>query len=611
MMTEQGSRADVLLSRLSGVQEFSNYWKAYCPAHDNTKTQALSVKEFDDGSIGIKCHASHTTGCTTEKILAAVGLSKSDLKISSRLTSAPLGSVPSEAATSETREERYYIYENENAEPMFRVHRTRDKRFFQQHWDGSRWQNGLADREPILYRLPEVIRAEATSWVFVVEGEKDADNLAALGLVATTSPMGAGKWRASYADTLKGRRVAIIPDNDEPGKAHAEAIKETLPGARILDLPVGPKGDVSDWLADGGTAAGLLALADKADRNGRITFESFTLGDLLAETFAPVRFIVEDLIPEGTMFFGGKPKMGKSWLAYGMAIAVASGTHALGYFEVDPGDALILALEDNKRRLNSRGEKLLTNLSGKIEHDVYKHLSLTTHAARLDEGLIEAIEHWCETAAAPRLVVIDTITRIRPRNEKDRRQLYEQDYEVGEKLTDVASTYGIALVPIGHLRKGDADDPLDLISGSTGLTGGMDGALVLKRTRGAADAILTGVHRELETDPDIAMKFEPTTGHWEYLGDAEEYMISKERRKILDALANGEGAMKPKEIAEATDMLTQNVSALLKKMLEDGMVDQPDYGYYNIANSQAAPATFGPGTHKETPKESKEDMTWG
>ncbi len=113
---------------------------------------------------------------------------------------------------------------------------------------------------PTLYRLPEVLRSQT---IFIVEGEKDADNLGALGLTATTSPMGAGKWKPHYNRYLQGKKVAIIPDNDAAGRKHARAIAAGLvvvaEAVKIVDLPnLKPKGDISDWLANGGSKESLL-----------------------------------------------------------------------------------------------------------------------------------------------------------------------------------------------------------------------------------------------------------------------------------------------------------------------------------------------------------------
>ena len=111
---------------------------------------------------------------------------------------------------------------------------------------------------PVLYHLPDVRAAGPEQWIWVVEGEKDADRLRGLGLVATTSPMGANKWRAHHTREMRGRQVAVIPDNDEAGISHAEkiaaAVWEVGTNVKVLNLPELPdKGDVSDWLDAGHT----------------------------------------------------------------------------------------------------------------------------------------------------------------------------------------------------------------------------------------------------------------------------------------------------------------------------------------------------------------------
>ena len=123
-------------------------------------------------------------------------------------------------------------------------------------------------------RLPVVIAAVAAGRpVYIVEGEKAADALAGLGVVATCSPGGANKWRAEYGKPLAGADVVILPDNDAPGRRHATAVAKALQGiantVRILALPGLPeKGDVADWIASGGTAASLATLTAAIDSNG-------------------------------------------------------------------------------------------------------------------------------------------------------------------------------------------------------------------------------------------------------------------------------------------------------------------------------------------------------
>ena len=118
------------------------------------------------------------------------------------------------------------------------------------------------------YRLPELLAADRALPAFIPEGEKDVDALRAIGLVATCNPGGAGKWRSDFAEYFRDRDVVILPDNDQAGRDHAADVRRKLQGVarsiRIIELPgLAEKGDVSDWLAAGGTAESLLVLVQE------------------------------------------------------------------------------------------------------------------------------------------------------------------------------------------------------------------------------------------------------------------------------------------------------------------------------------------------------------
>jgi putative DNA primase/helicase len=173
-----------------------------------------------------------------------------------------------------------YAYRDEAGALLFEVVRLHPKDFRQRRPDGhGKWIWETKSVRKVLYRLPELIAAPADQWVFIVEGEKDADNLVRRGLVATTNPGGAAKaipgktvlskWRHDYNRFFRGRRVCILSDNDECGRAHAIEIARNLTLvaadvriAALIGLP--DKGDVSDWLAAGGSAEALLRIADNA-----------------------------------------------------------------------------------------------------------------------------------------------------------------------------------------------------------------------------------------------------------------------------------------------------------------------------------------------------------
>lgn len=169
--------------------------------------------------------------------------------------------------------EETYDYTDESGVLLFQVVRLRKlngEKDFRQRRPGARsgewtWSLGRTRRVP--YRLPALTAADSSTWVHVVEGEKDADRLVAEGLVATTNLGGAGKWRPEYSAYFRGRRVAILRDNDEAGLRRAQHVsRELSPVAaevRIVELDdVPPKGDVSDWLDAGHTVGELEALSE-------------------------------------------------------------------------------------------------------------------------------------------------------------------------------------------------------------------------------------------------------------------------------------------------------------------------------------------------------------
>jgi hypothetical protein len=164
-----------------------------------------------------------------------------------------------------------YDYRDERGDLLFQVCRVEPKTFMQRRPDDNGgWTWHVKGVRQVPYRLPELIATPADCTVFVVEGEKDADQLVNCGLVATCNAGGVGKWQSGYAAFFRGRDVAILPDNDDAGRDHARSVASNLiPTAarvRILELPgLAPKGDVSDWLDAGGTSEALERLVKDAD----------------------------------------------------------------------------------------------------------------------------------------------------------------------------------------------------------------------------------------------------------------------------------------------------------------------------------------------------------
>lgn len=162
-----------------------------------------------------------------------------------------------------------YDYFDADGVLLFQVCRLDPKDFRQRRPDGKGgWSWSVKGVQPVPYRLPQML-AQPDALVFIVEGEKDANALAALGLVATCNAGGANKWLNALNQHFTGRQVVVLPDNDDAGRKHAALVSSKLQGVaasvRVLELPDLPdKGDVSDWLAAGHTADELVAMADNA-----------------------------------------------------------------------------------------------------------------------------------------------------------------------------------------------------------------------------------------------------------------------------------------------------------------------------------------------------------
>jgi len=240
------TREPEILAKLTNVTRTSDGWSASCPAHDD-QTPSLSVRVAEDGRVLVKCFA----GCMAEAVVAAVGMRMADLMPATDFVAT-------------------YDYRDEHGTLLFQAVRLSPKTFrLRQQNEKAEWSWKVDGVRRVPYRLPELLGQRL---VLLVEGEKDADNVAALGLPATTTPMGAGAWRDQYAHDLKqcgAEKVVVLPDNDEPGRRYAVQAGTALTACgitvRVLELPGVPeKGDVSDWLEAGGTADALRGLIAQA-----------------------------------------------------------------------------------------------------------------------------------------------------------------------------------------------------------------------------------------------------------------------------------------------------------------------------------------------------------
>jgi hypothetical protein len=411
-----------------------------------------------------------------------------------------------------------YIYRDADGAPSLKVVRFPNKPdgrkdIRQMRWTGKEWEWGKPKGPKIPYQLPALLEYP-DSPVFVVEGEKDADNLHRLGLLATTSSEGAGKWTPELAPWFKGRTVYVLPDNDDPGRKHARQVAQNLHGiaaeVRVVELPGLPeKGDVSDWIANDGGVEELLRLCEVAPlwtpehaRNERPvrTSQFFSAASLKHERVTERPFVVLNLVPDRNVTsLMGDGGTGKSLLAHQLAVAMTAGCTWLG-MEVKQGPVIYLSAEDDKEELHRRTDDILREM-GRTYDDV---ADLTMRSLAGEDALL-AVEsgltlmqselfNELEKRAAdetPALVLIDTVADVYPANENDRAKVRQF---VGI-LRGLAIRQKCAVMLLGHPSLSGLSSGSGM-SGSTAWNNSVRSRLYLSRIVNAGSE---GVH---EPNPD-------------------------------------------------------------------------------------------------------------
>ncbi|MCG6533422.1 MAG: AAA family ATPase [Syntrophales bacterium LBB04] len=315
---------DLVLSKLKNVKKIKGGWTAKCPCHDDHEN-SLCISEGADGRALLYCHA----GCHFKNIVTTLGF-----EVSEMFTEDTQRKNKHYATKTWNKQMivKTYDYTDEKSNLLFQICRTVRKEFPIRRPDGKGgWSWGLGDTSLVLYHLPSVIEAVTRGeTLFIVEGEKDADRLQENGLFATTSPLGAGKWRPEYNTPLKGSHVVIFPDNDPPGRQHAQQVAEQLQGVsdsvKIVQLPnLQEKEDVSDWLDKYGTIDQLLELVANTQTPQKEPIKEYTFQDL-ESLIGPIQWAWKGWLPLGLLtIVASEPGIGKSALALRLAASVILG----------------------------------------------------------------------------------------------------------------------------------------------------------------------------------------------------------------------------------------------------------------------------------------------
>jgi hypothetical protein len=533
--------------------------KARCPAHDDHKPSLWVGERRDGQGAVIKCFA----GCDTTEVVAALGLTMADLFDQPRLRD----------PWNQTRD---YTYPGGR-----RVHRKAGKAFPQ---SGNKTDKSL-------FHADKLGDAEI---VYVTEGEKDVEMIEAIGGTAVCPPMGAGQKHLDRYDwsVLKGRHVIVVRDKDKAGHHHADQVAAILDpiaeSVQIVEAAVGK--DAADHIAaDKGLDELIYVPSPLLDG-------LLTAAELDKKTFDQLVEHVRGLIVEGFGILAGPPKVGKSWLIAGVALACAQGGVALNGIRVRPRHVLLLALEDGERRLQAR----MRRLNGDQPLPANLHILTTLHP-----GMTAAtISEWLKLHRHdqnPPLVILDTLGRARPQR-KAGDDPYIADYQFGSKIKAIIdSVPGAALIAVHHTRKMGAADWLETVAGTQGITGSADYILVLTRKRRSNDGLLAVTGRDV---PENEYALRVDNGLWRLDGsdlddaaDTADTRREKERLgdRALEVLAfvNERVETRAADLKERLGIEQDQARVYLNRLAESGRIRKLGRGVYgpvsyvpSVTNSQ-------------------------
>jgi putative DNA primase/helicase len=358
-----------------------------------------------------------------------------------------------------------YIYKNERGAFYMKVVRTTAKSFPTYHWKNGDWVKGWPEKV-IPYRLPELLVAPPAEPIWICEGEKDVNNVAALGLIATTNPGGAKQWQPELAQWFKGKElVYILEDNDDDGRTHTgkiiAALRGIVPVIAVVSFPQLPKkGDVSDWLALGGTKQLLIAYAEQARKQS--TNKNYVLVRASDVVPRPMDWLWEGHILRGSQeLLTGIPGTGKSQIHCALvAAATTRGPWPDGFNGVPAGNVIMLTAEDCldqtiiPRLIAAGANRERVFILRKIRKDNKERMFL------LNEDL-EELERSIKDTGDVRLITIDPITAYMGGGKNfDSHRATDVRGQLGP-LADLAERLDVALSAITHPPKHSTQRAID------------------------------------------------------------------------------------------------------------------------------------------------------
>lgn len=464
----------------------------------------------------------------------------------------------------------FYDYQDEDSNYLYSVVRfqegDKEKTFRQwQSQNGNGWIYNIHNIRTVLYRLPQVIDSKE---VIICKGEKDCDNLTCLGFCATTNPAGAGKWLPEYSDSLKGKDIIIMPDNDEAGKNHLSSVvgslKDSVNSIKIINLPgLDTKEDVSDFIDkfdDKEEATERLCnIIDGAEISKDVSFNDglIKIKDLHTLDLKPRETYLNPWLKESSItLVSGWRGVGKTWFALGILEAVSSGKNFGPWQGLKPIPCLYL---DGEMCLEDIQDRVKGSEAYYIYSDDYTN-RLGLPKSHLNDEAWRANMHKLLITNDIKLWVIDNISSLSGGIDENSKQ----DWDIINQWLIKLRFDGISTILIHHLGKGGQQ------RGTSAREDNIDNSILLQPSTGYAQ----------EEGAKFICNFSKTrigTKDIELISDTEFFLKDGEwlwknvkSQKKINILKMINEEVSIKDICDDLEVTRQYVSKIKKNAIRNG-----------------------------------------
>lgn len=588
-MSEHATCADILNKLKNVTRKGQTDYTARCPAHDDSRN-SLSVSAGDNGRVLLHCFA----GCSYENIRAALGMTSQN----------SLADSPNGNGSAARRIIATYDYVDESGSLLFQVLRYEPKDFRQRRPDGAGgYIYNLNGVRRVLYSLPELLEADPAITVYVTEGEKDADALRERGLVATCNASGAGKWSDEYSEVLRGRRVALLQDNDRAGREHVKKAAASLCGRaasiKIVELPGLPyKGDIFDWLTSGGTIEELYQLTENAllyqcgeEPNEAPLIRSYS--EFMSAKFDAGDAIGFELRRREIGLLASVSNVGKSTLLRNALISLACGGEFAPLVKRGtPRSVALLDFESSSGRLQEDLRRMTSYWPDYQRQLLNEHFFVMCEGMVNDEMLslsqhLDVIEREAQFRRFD-LIAVDTTSAAF--NLFDENNNSEVTRRALKPLLELARKIDCAVIMAHHVGKakteeGSAQDKVHKPRGASAFSGYAASVFLLSPEASDADSVtLSCAKRKSGAPYEVKLKLDRETRWFTAAGEIARTPSSYEL--VIEAVRNAAAPVKRSDVEDALapKVSKATVGRCLNNGVSRGDLVTPKHGIYELTH---------------------------